>query len=678
MCGALFAINCSQNLRLFPLIRMTKKQKSSTSVPFGKSSGFKILGIGKQEAIKYFFGGNATMAVVLIFLIVGFLAYHAWNFLPQYQKSLTLYRLSGQEFTDYASDQLEAQKELSSLASQVPAYELKHRLGALYDLEAVHSDFKSKAQKKLVYERKELQRAKSNVDKIQSTEPLVQADLDMANTRLEDATQALRRRAEDTLRNIHYSDLDNRSLLTEDKYIEDIRSSVVSNIITGKTSDFIKGIRKTEAEKTAQILALPHMQQLAEARQMLIAPQTPFNSYLKKYRLIASDNKGQAETHSTAAERQEAQLIKAKLAQNEQDRQMDLIKAERILTETPEYERLNRPLYESLDEHLVVQDALVEQTRKALQSMPGSEAFEGSKARERLEKIQSLGSSFFPLVEAKRQKMETWSHKSPVTIGQSMAGFFMGTQWVSNSSWQDFYGVLPLLMGSFLVALVAIVLAVPFAVGGAIYVNRLSSPFEQRWIKPIVEFIGAIPSIVMAFLGVVVVGALIQEYSQSPLLSWIPSFPVEQDKTILTAGILLALMSIPTVFTLAEDALNNVPKAYKEAALALGSTDLQTVIKVIIPSCASGIIAAVLLGFGRIIGETMVVLLVMGGRIAIPDSISDPAHSMTGIMAQEIGEVEQGSLHWSALFMVGLLLFVIALSLNYIAQTTLKRLSKHS
>jgi len=678
LCGALFTINCSQNLRLFPLIRMTKKQKSSTSVPFGKSSGFKILGIGKQEAIKYFFGGNATMAVVLIFLIVGFLAYHAWNFLPQYQKSLTLYRLSGQEFTDYASDQLEAQKELSSLASQVPAYELKHRLGALYDLEAVHSDFKSKAQKKLVYERKELQRAKSNVDKIQSTEPLVQADLDMANTRLEDATQTLRRRAEDTLRNINYSDLDNKSLLTEDKYIEDIRSSVVSNIVTGKTSDFIKGIRKTEAQKTAEILALPHMQKLAEARQMLISPQTPFSSYLKKYRLIASDNKGQANTHSTAADRKEAQLIKAKLAPSEQQRKVDIIKAERILTEMPNYDRLNKPLYESLDEHLTVQNALVEQTRKALQSVPDSENFEGIKARERIKKIESLGAAFFAVVEVKRQKMETWSHNDPVTIGQSMAGFFMGTQWVSNSSWQDFYGVLPLLMGSFLVALVAIVLAVPFAVGGAIYVNRLSSPFEQRWIKPIVEFIGAIPSIVMAFLGVVVVGALIQEYSQSPLLSWIPSFPVEQDKTILTAGILLALMSIPTVFTLAEDALNNVPKAYKEAALALGSTDLQTVIKVIIPSCASGIIAAVLLGFGRIIGETMVVLLVMGGRIAIPDSISDPAHSMTGIMAQEIGEVEQGSLHWSALFMVGLLLFVIALSLNYIAQTTLKRLSKHS
>jgi phosphate transport system permease protein len=657
---------------------MSKSQQASTSTPFGNSAGFKVLGIGKQEAIKYFFGGNATLAVVLIVLIVGFLSYHAWNFLPQYKKSLTLYRLSGQEFTDYASDQLTAQKELSSLASQVPAYELKHRLGALYDLEAVHSDFKNKAQKKLIAERKELQRAKSNLEKCQSMEPLVQTDVDSASARLKEATDALRKQAKDVLNKINYSDLENKSLVTDEQYLDDIRASVTSNIIQGKTTDFIKTIRKTEAEKSAEIMALPHMQQLTEARGMLVAPQAAFNNYLKKYRLIASDNKGQAETHSTAAERKEAQLIKAKLAPSEQQRELDLIKAQRILTATPDYDKLNQPLYDSLDEHLEVQLKLVGETREALAAMPKGTDFEGAKARDRIAKIRLLGEEFFPLAEAKRNNMEKWSHTEPVTIGQAFSGFFMGTQWVSNSSWQDFYGVLPLLTGSFLVALVAIVLAVPFAVGGAIYVNRLSSPFEQRWIKPIIEFIGAIPSIVMAFLGVVVVGALIQEHSQNPLLSWIPSFPVEQDKTILTAGILLALMSVPTVFTLAEDALNNVPKAYKEAALALGSTDLQTVMKVIIPSCASGIIAAVLLGFGRIIGETMVVLLVMGGRIAIPDSISDPAHSMTGIMAQEIGEVEQGTLHWSALFMVGLSLFVIALTLNYVAQTTLRRLSKHS
>ena len=657
---------------------MSEPKHTTKNTPFGKSSEFKFLGIGKQEAIKYFFGGNATLAVVLIVLIVAFLSYHAWNFLPQYQKSLTLYRLSGQEFTDYASDQLTAQKELSSLASQVPAYELKHRLGALYDLEAVHSDFKNKAQKKLIAERKDLQRAKSNLDKVSSKQAAEQTEMLAATKRLHEATQKLKTRAQEILSEISYSDLNNKSLITDSKYLEDIRSSVVATIVTAKTTDFIKTTRKTEAEKTAEIMALPHMQELTKARDMLIAPQKPFNNYLKKYRLIASDSKGQAETHSTAAGRKEAQLMKAKLAQTEQERKMDLIKAERILTATPDYQKLNEPLYNSLDEHLEVQNQLTDQTKGALAAMPEASNFQGVKARERVTKIKDLGEALFPLVEAKRQRMEAWSHTQPVSIGQSVSGFFMGTQWVSNSSWQDFYGVLPLLAGSFLVALVAILLAVPFSVGGAIYVNRLSTSFEQRWIKPIIEFIGAIPSIVMAFLGVVVVGALIQEHSQNPLLSWIPSFPVEQDKTILTAGILLALMSIPTVFTLAEDALNNVPKAYKEAALALGSTDLQTVIKVIIPSCASGIIAAVLLGFGRIIGETMVVLLVMGGRIAIPESISEPAHSMTGIMAQEIGEVEQGTLHWSALFMVGLLLFVIALTLNYIAQTTLRRLSKHS
>ncbi|MCP5538066.1 MAG: phosphate ABC transporter permease subunit PstC [Akkermansiaceae bacterium] len=662
----------------FPCHSMSSLKRSKKDVTFGKPSGFSILGIGKQEAIKYFFGGNATLAVILIFLIVGFLAFHAWNFLPQYKQSLTLYRLSGQEFTDYASDQLEAQKELSSLASQVPAYELKHRLGALYDLEAVHSDFKNKAQKKLIAERKDVQRAQSNLENTLAQQPPVQADIQRAKDRVAESISTLRNRSREILSEIDYSDLDNKSLVTDTKYLDDIRASVTDNIITGETTGFIKGIRELEAKETAIVRALPHMQQLEEAREMLVAPQDAFAAYLKKYRLIASDNKGQAETHSTAAERKEAQLTKARLATSGEQRKIDLIKAERILTETPDYDRLNQPLYQSLDEHLSVQKQLVEHTRLALDSLPGADAFDGPKARSRIDKIHSLGKKFFVTVASKREKMEAWSHTKPVGYGQALSGFFMGTQWVSNSSWQDFYGVLPLLAGSCLVALVAIMLAIPFAVGGAIYVNRLSSPFEQRWIKPIIEFIGAIPSIVMAFLGVVVVGALIQEHSQNPLISWLPSFPVEQDKTILTAGILLALMAIPTVFTLAEDALNNVPKAYKEAALALGSTNLQTVFRVILPSCGSGIIAAVLLGFGRIIGETMVVLLVMGGRIAIPDSISDPAHSMTGIMAQEIGEVEQGSLHWSALFMVGLLLFIIALTLNYLAQTILRRLSKHS
>lgn len=212
--------------------------------------------------------------------------------------------------------------------------------------------------------------------------------------------------------------------------------------------------------------------------------------------------------------------------------------------------------------------------------------------------------------------------------------------------------------------------------GGAIYVNRLATKTEQNFIKPFIEFIQAIPSIVLAFFGYVVLGKLIQEYSQEWMFSWLPGFPVEAQYTILNAGLLLALMAVPTIFTLCEDALNNVPKAYNEASLALGATKLQTVTKVILPSCSSGVIAAVLLGFGRIIGETMVVLLVLGGRIAIPESWTDPAHSMTGILAQEIGEVNEGSLHWGALFMVGLVLFTIALGINYVSQRVLKKYTR--
>lgn len=151
---------------------------------------------------------------------------------------------------------------------------------------------------------------------------------------------------------------------------------------------------------------------------------------------------------------------------------------------------------------------------------------------------------------------------------------------------------------------------------------------------------------------------------------------------MLNAGLLLAFMAIPTIFTLAEDAINNVPHAFTESSFALGATKLQTVFRVILPTALSGIIAAILLGFGRIIGETMVVLLVAGNKIQIPDFnaglgvIAQPAHTMTGIIAQELGEVERGSLHWRALFMVGMVLFVISLIINYIAQWVVKRFHK--
>ena len=142
---------------------------------------------------------------------------------------------------------------------------------------------------------------------------------------------------------------------------------------------------------------------------------------------------------------------------------------------------------------------------------------------------------------------------------------------------------------------------------------------------------------------------------------------------MLTAGVLLAFMAIPTMFTLAEDAINNVPKSYYEASLALGASKLETVFRVIIPSALSGIVAAVILGFGRIIGETMVVLLVAGGTIAWPEKITSPVHTMTGLIAQSTGEAAPGSIQYRALFLVGFVLFLISLVLNSLAQAFIKR-----
>ena len=192
----------------------------------------------------------------------------------------------------------------------------------------------------------------------------------------------------------------------------------------------------------------------------------------------------------------------------------------------------------------------------------------------------------------------------------------------------------------------------------------------------------AIPSVVIGFFGVVVLGEALRNISQIDALSWIPFFPIQERLNVFTAGCLLALMAIPTIFTLAEDAINNVPKHLKEASLAIGATQLQTTVKVIVPSCLSAIISATMLGFGRVIGETMVVLLCAGNRIKIPDFTSglgvffEPVHTMTGIIAQEMGEVVQGSVHYRALFMVGVILFFVSMIINLGAQWIVKKYNK--
>lgn len=282
----------------------------------------------------------------------------------------------------------------------------------------------------------------------------------------------------------------------------------------------------------------------------------------------------------------------------------------------------------------------------------------------------------FPQIEA---SLAAWDFTRPVPFYQSITAFVFGREWLTASFWQDWYGVIPLFVGSLMCSLVALALAVPLGVGAAIYVNQIASRAEQSFIKPCIEFISAFPSVVLGFFGIAVLGEALRTLSQLSWLSWVPGFPIAERLNALTAGALLGLIAVPTIFTLAEDALQNVPRAFKEASFALGATRLQTIIKITVPAGLSGIISAVLLGLGRVIGETMVVLLCAGNRIAIPDftaglgAFTQPVHTMTGIIAQEMGEVVRGDIHYRALFVVGIFLFFLSLLINFVAQKVVHR-----
>ncbi len=333
-----------------------------------------------------------------------------------------------------------------------------------------------------------------------------------------------------------------------------------------------------------------------------------------------------------------------------------------LLATLPAYRNDNREFAKKLEAALA-----------ATPAMPTAEL------QARLDRCKQLTRIYVAGFSAIERKLETWDYRRTVPWYQTVTSFIFGREWLTASFWQDWYGIIPLFVGSLMVSAVALAIAVPLGIGSAIYVNQVATSTEQHFIKPCIEFISAFPSVVLGFFGIAVLGQAMRSLSQQSWLAWVPGFPYSERLNILTAGCLLALIAVPTIFTLAEDALNNVPRAYKEASLALGATRLQTVVKIIVPASLSGIISAVLLGLGRVIGETMVVLLCAGNRIAIPDFsaglavITQPVHTMTGIIAQEMGEVVRGSIHYRALFMVGLVLFLLSLLINYVAQGIVRR-----
>ena len=297
----------------------------------------------------------------------------------------------------------------------------------------------------------------------------------------------------------------------------------------------------------------------------------------------------------------------------------------------------------------------------------------------RMEKFKELTDQYKAELDEVGKELKSWDPDKPVPWYRAITTFF-STKYVTNSEWQDWYGIIPLLTGSMMVAFIAMVIAVPLGVFSAVYVSEIATPWEKQVIKPYIEFITAIPSVVLGFFGVVVLGEALRTISQKPFLaSWVPGFPIADRLNAFTAGCLLALMAIPTIFTLSEDALNNVPLAFKEASFAMGANRLQTIVRILVPASLSGIISAVLLGFGRVIGETMVVLLCAGNRIQVPDfsrgvgAFFQPVHTMTGIIAQEMGEVQPGGIQYRSLFMIGILLFLIALLINFTAQKIVRK-----
>ncbi|MDX1417580.1 MAG: phosphate ABC transporter permease subunit PstC [Candidatus Promineifilaceae bacterium] len=224
---------------------------------------------------------------------------------------------------------------------------------------------------------------------------------------------------------------------------------------------------------------------------------------------------------------------------------------------------------------------------------------------------------------------------------------------------EERYGLLPLLVGSLLVTAVAIVIAVPLGLVTAIYLGEIAPPWLREILKPLIEVLAGIPSIVLGFFGWLVVAPLLQNMGAPSGL------------TAFTGALILAYMTLPTIISITEDALYAVPKEYRDGSLAIGATQWQTIWRVVVPAAKSGIVIAVMLGLGRAIGETMLVLLVTGNAANIPElglgMLFQPVRTMTATIASEMGEVAQGSLHYSVLFGIGIVLFVITGFINFLA-----------
>ncbi len=247
---------------------------------------------------------------------------------------------------------------------------------------------------------------------------------------------------------------------------------------------------------------------------------------------------------------------------------------------------------------------------------------------------------------------------------EKIGDFLFGQKWYPISEPPSF-GILPLILGTLLVTAGAALISVPLGIAAAVYIAEVAPGYLKEILKSGVELLAAIPSVVLGFIGLVTV------------VPWVKAiFHLPTGLTAFSGSVILAFMAMPTIVSIAEDALHSVPRIYKEGAYALGATKWQTIYRVVLPAASSGIVAAVMLGIGRVVGETMAVMMITGNAASMPKGILSPVRTLTATIAAEMGETVQGSDHYFALFAIGIVLFLITFGINMTADAFLHRNQK--
>ena len=592
---------------------------SATQQPAFSRRRAVLFGKDSDSIIKAFFGSSATVAIVVLTLITIFLFKEGAGFLGLYHKSLTEYRQSGLEYVDILKEKRDGYTALTRYLNDVRAQWINQLKEEGLPQSEISKTVMSPEAKALF-----MGYMRTGSDLRRFIKEKMDAAIEIRDQHI--TNENLRETLSNYADKIDAVSSYNYKLNDEDRaqFILRLNENIRANSLnTAKVETGRALLAKLEAGDTIdnsdRQVYLSLLQEQYEAIESTIVPL----DFSKEIAAVI----------------------------NEQDR----------------YAEVLADLDSSINEVLTTADA-VEFNNEALS--------------ERIERFKELNALYLSDIPKHKAALAAWDQNASISVWWALGAFLTGKEWVTASDQQDWYGLLPLLSGSLLISVIALFFAIPFGVGAAIYVNQIAGPVERNLIKPYIEFVSAIPSVVIGFFGVVVFGEFIRMFSQLEFMAWVPFFPLQERLNAFTAGCLLALMAIPTIFTLAEDAINNIPRHFKEASLAIGATPLQTTMRVIAPTALSGIISAIMLGFGRVIGETMVVLLCAGNRIKIPDFTEgmgvfyQPVHTMTGIIAQEMGEVVRGSLHYRALFMVGIVLFFASLVINLSAQWVVKRYRK--